>query len=130
MSARLVFSMFAALALTGLAAGGAHAEGARTKAVTDFTIRSEASGASPTSQAKSLKWDTRKGRWGVTLNLEQPDTRDMQWNDVQAGAYFRVTPSLRIGGAVALGDKPAPGYKKLAPEEAAPRVRLETAFKF
>ncbi len=54
----------------------------------------------------------------------------MQWTDVQAGAYFRVTPSLRVGGAVALGEQEAPAYKKSQPVETAPRVRLETAFKF
>ena len=93
------------------------------------SVRSEASAVSPQG-TKSLKWDTRKGRWGVSLNLDQRAERDMQLNDVQAGAYFRVTPSLRVGGAVALGEKEAPTYKKTEPVDSAPRVRLETAFKF
>ncbi len=41
-----------------------------------------------------------------------------------------MTPSLRVGGAVALGEKETPMYKKTEPQEGAPRVRLETAFKF
>ncbi|HEX5379267.1 MAG TPA: hypothetical protein VFW47_11865 [Phenylobacterium sp.] len=106
----------------------AHAE--TPKAVTDFTVRADAS-AGATQGAKSLKWDARKGRWGVTLNLDQPVERDAQLNDIQAGAYFRLTPSLRIGGAVALGEQPvSPLYKKTRPQDTAPRVRLETAFKF
>lgn len=121
---RTAISLIGAAFLAG-AASMAHAETAKT--VTDFTVRSEP--AQPA--AKSLKWDARKGRWGVTLNLDQPAERDAQLNDIQAGAYFRVTPSLRIGGAVALGDTPvAPLYKKTQPQDGAPRVRLETAFKF
>lgn len=126
---RTVISLIGAAFLAGVASM-AHAETAKT--VTDFTIRSEASSTvgAPVA-AKSLKWDARKGRWGVTLNLDQPTGRDAQLNDIQAGAYFRLTPSLRIGGAVALGDTPAaPLYKKTQPQEGAPRVRLETAFKF
>ena len=113
-------------ALLASGASVAHAQTA-TKA-TDFTVRSESSAA--TSQGtKTLKWTTGKGRWGVSLNLDQRGERDTQWNDVQAGAYFRVTPSLRVGGAVALGDKETPSYKKTEPQDSAPRVRLETAFK-
>lgn len=124
MSKRLVISLIGA-ALLASGASSAHAQ--TTKKATDFTVRSETS-AGP--QGKSLKWDTRKGRWGVSLNVDQRAERDTQWNDVQAGAYFRVTPSLRVGGAVALGEKETPSFKKTEPQESAPRVRLETAFRF
>lgn len=127
MNNRMAISLIGA-ALLASAASMAHAESAKT--VTDFTVRAEPTVGAPAA-AKSLKWDARKGRWGVTLNLDQPAERDAQLNDIQAGAYFRLTPSLRIGGAVALGDTPAaPLYKKTQPQDGAPRVRLETAFKF
>jgi len=127
MSNRVVISLIGAALLAG-AASVAHADPA--KRTTDFTVRADAT-TNAASGAKSLKWDARKGRWGVTLNLDQPSYRDADLNDIQAGAYFRVTPSLRIGGAVALGEQPvSPAYKKTEPPEAAPRVRLETAFKF
>lgn len=125
MSKRLVISLIGA-ALLASGASAAHAQ--TTKKATDFTVRSETS-AGPQGN-KSLKWDTRKGRWGVSLNVDQRAERDTQWNDVQAGAYFRVTPSLRVGGAVALGEKETPSFKKTEPQESAPRVRLETAFRF
>lgn len=111
-------------ALIASVGSGAHAQTA--KRATDFTVRAE-----PTVTAhegKSLKFDTRKGRWGVTLGLEQRTEQGVELKDVQAGAYFRVTPSLRVGGAVALGDDDT--YKKVEPKGPAPRVRLETAFKF
>jgi hypothetical protein len=96
----------------------------------DFTVRSETSQVGA-SALKSLKWDARKGRWGVTLNLDQSDARPTSNNDVQAGAYYRITPSIRVGGAVAFGDEGVkPGPKKIGAEEGRPRVRLESSFKF
>ena len=128
MSIRNLMSLLGATALIGAAASTAHAETAKGKPI-DLSVRSEALAQS--TPGKALKWDARKGRWGVTFNLDQPDSRDVQWNDVQAGAYYRITPSLRVGGAVALGEKDvAREYKKTRPEASQPRVRLETAFKF
>ena len=121
------------MALVGAAlisSAGSMAHAQTTKKTTDFTVRNETLTLATPQAAKALKFDARKGRWGVTLNLQQPDGRDAQWNDVQAGAYFRVTPSLRVGGAVALGEKETPMYKKTEPQDGVPRVRLETAFKF
>jgi hypothetical protein len=127
---RVLSILIGAAALVAATATGASAQVAKAAKPYDFTFRNEASALSPQGTAKSLKWDTRKGRWGVTLNLDQPSERDMNPNDVQAGAYFRVTPSLRVGGAVALGEEEAPAYKKTQPTEGAPRVRLESTFKF
>jgi hypothetical protein len=121
--------LVAATALLGAACGAA-AQAADKPQRFDFTVHSESSPV-PSSGLKSLKWDARKGRWGVTLNLEQPDARPSSLNDVQAGAYYHITPSLRVGGAVALGDEQlTPGPKKIGSEEAQPRVRLESSFKF
>ena len=113
--------------LLSAAGGVAQAADQRGKAM-DFTVRPDVSAI---AQSRSLKWDAGKGRWGVTLNLEQTDTRESTWNDASAGAYYRVTPSLRVGGAVSVGDQPLANVpKKLNPNEGQPRVRLETAFKF
>ena len=80
---------------------------------------------------RSLQWDD-KSRWGLKLDMNQPVGRDMELRDVQAGAYYRVTPSLRVGGAVTLGDgftgQPSDGSAPIQAQ--APRVRLETSFKF
>lgn len=127
MSARLTAALMTAAVLGG-AAGAAQAAGpAKTM---DFTVRAEPAAGFATG-AKTLKWDARRGRWGVTLDLQQQDTREATWGDVQAGAYYRITPSLRVGGAVAFGDQAfAPAPKTLAPGEGQPRVRLDTQFKF
>jgi hypothetical protein len=104
----------------------------------DFTVKSDFS--NPASIApfnpqqgpkKSLKFDDKKGKWGLKLDLDQPVGRNMEMQDVQAGAYYSVTPSIRVGGAVALGDQnPALAARKNEIQEPAPRVKLETAFKF
>jgi hypothetical protein len=115
-------------ALACAAGGGAHA--ADKGRPIDFSVRSESYQVGSTA-LKSLKWDARKGRWGLTLNLDQTDARPATGNDVQAGAYYRITPSLRVGGAVAFGnERVQPGPKKIGSEEAQPRVRLESSFNF
>ncbi|MFL5298212.1 MAG: NtrZ family periplasmic regulatory protein [Phenylobacterium sp.] len=128
--ARPLIGLSLAIALVAASAGAARAADAKPAAKPlDFTVRTEASAVSP--QAQVTKWDAAKGKWGVTLNLQQPDTRASNWNDIQAGAYYRITPSLRVGGAVAFGDQqPLLGPKPAAPEAGQPRVQLETKFKF
>lgn len=123
MSKRAVAFVVGAAALFG--STFAHAQTAKPKGM-DFTVRSEAL----PQGGKTLKWGMQNGRWGVSLDLDQPTGRDVQLNDVQAGAFFSVTPSLRVGGAVALGEKEEPAFKKTQPTETTPRVRLETALKF
>jgi hypothetical protein len=135
MSVRGLASLIAVTVLLSTAGGVAHAadpkSDAKSKAI-DFTMQSTASPVATTTPGpRTLKLDARKGRWGLMVNMEQPDSRASTWNDVQAGAYYRITPSLRVGGAVAMGDQQLQtGPHKLTPDEGQPRVRLETAFKF
>jgi len=125
--ARQLSVLVAAVALCAGATGAARAADA-PKAI-DFSLRSER--INPVVGGQTLKWDARRGRWGLTLNLDQPNARPSTLNDVQAGAYYRITPSLRVGGSVALGEQQLQGQRnKILPDEGQPRVRLETAFKF
>lgn len=131
----------AALILTGSATiASAQVSGAqvKTRAPTpDFSVKSDFTANpkgvqfGPQDPKKTLQWDAKKGRWGLKLDMDQPVGREMELKDVEAGAYFKLTPSIRVGGAVALGDNnPALAARKAEPVEPAPRVRLETAFKF
>lgn len=123
--------LVATTALLGAACGAAQAAPVQTSAAKpmDFTVRAETSPIAPGTQ--TLKWDAAKGRWGVTFNLRQPDTRETTLNDIQAGAYYKITPALRVGGAFAFGDQQVvPGPKPGAPDNGQPRVQLETKFKF
>ena len=78
---------------------------------------------------RSVQWNAAS-RWGLKLDMDQPVNRDMDWKDVQAGAYFRLTPQLRVGGSVGLGSPLVAAPQKLLPQDAAPRVHVETAFQF
>ena len=94
----------------------------------DFTVRAE---TSPLAPGQVLKWDAAKGKWGVILNLQQPETRETTLNDIQAGAYYKITPALRVGGSFSFGSQPVtPGPKPNTPDNTQPRVQLETKFKF
>jgi hypothetical protein len=105
--------MLTTLALAG-AAGFAHAE----------TVQ-------PAGTSQPLHWD-QKGHWSLRLESSQPSFgRDLQGRDVQAGAYYHISPSLRVGGAVSFSNGPAQTDRTdLPPQEQAPRVKLETNFKF
>jgi len=74
-----------------------------------------------------------KGKWGVKFDVNQPETAPSGLNDIDAGAFYTLTPSLRVGGTLGFGEKSDP----LKPEpnnqlqnKKQPRVRLETTFKF
>jgi len=78
---------------------------------------------------RTLQWDD-KGRWSLTMDMSEPAGRTMQLRDVQAGAYYHVTPSLKFGGAFSLGDAPVTPDRNSLPQAQAPKVKLETRFKF
>lgn len=93
----------------------------------DFNLRDSQFGS--LNGRRTLVWDAKKGRWGLMLDINPRAGVDAQARDVEAGAFFRVTPQLRVGGAVGVGPQLAPA-RKPGDNEEAPRVRLETAFKF
>ncbi|HEX6859454.1 MAG TPA: hypothetical protein VF138_04535 [Caulobacteraceae bacterium] len=112
----------------------AHAETAKSRtaaaqaAAEAFTVRGDFNAQAAAAQPnKILQWDTKKGRWGLKLDL---GSKADQWKDVEAGAFFRITPSLRVGGALGLENTKDAPVTKRDQEEAAPKVRLEGAFKF
>lgn len=127
MSVGRIGAMIAVAALLSAGAGGAHAadKGKRI----DFTVKSEPAAAAP-GAGRVQMYDASKGRFGVTLGVRQSDARESTLNDVQAGAYFRITPSLRVGGSVALGEQELTPRANQARPADAPKVRLESTFKF
>jgi hypothetical protein len=127
MTARRISFVIAAAAL--LSAAGFGASAAEKGKAVDFTVKSEPLTAA-SDGGRALKWDASKGRFGFTLNIQQPRERPAVANDVQAGAYFRITPTLRVGGAVALGDQELKLLPNAARPAAAPKLTLQTAFKF
>ena len=117
-------------AAVSLACGGTAfaAQSAQTEAVRSTSFTSEAPWSVPAPH-NQLQWDS-KGRWGLRLDMNRPTVREPDWKDVQAGAYFKVTPSLRVGAGVSLGDPQNNTGNPVTQTPAPPRVHLETAFKF
>jgi len=112
------------LAGAGLSAAQA-AEPVHNRVGNDFTNEAPWSAQAP---RKQLQWDS-KGRWGLRLDMNQPSNREADLKDLQAGAFFRITPSLQVGGSVGFGDRFAQP-QRVTPQDATPRVHLETAFRF
>ena len=126
MTARAKVFRAATAALLWGVCSGARAETVQSQNPSAFTVGGPASNAA----RKSLQWDA-SGKWTLNLDMDQPVGRDLDLKDVSAGAFFHITPSMRIGGSVGLGDKFAEP-DKIVPQDTsdAPRVRLETKFKF
>lgn len=122
MMAAVVFAMAGA-------AGVVHAAGSSDlfSGSDDFTPQPNQVGPRPPH--RTLQWNSRTGRWGINLEMNQPQDRDVQWNDARIGLNYRVAPGLRTGVGVSLGPEQVPDGR-LNPDGAAPRVRLESSFKF
>ncbi|MGA9658186.1 MAG: NtrZ family periplasmic regulatory protein [Asticcacaulis sp.] len=76
-----------------------------------------------------------QGKWGVKFDVNQPETSPAGANDIDAGAYYRLTPSLRVGGTLGFGEKtdnlkPEATRNATQGNKSQPRVRLETTFSF
>ncbi len=129
--ARLLLAVTATVALLG-AAGVTRADSFRGQPVVEtdnlagVTLDQGQWGPQPVHH--SLQWD-KKG-WTLKLEMTEPVGRDVQARDVQIGAYYHITPRLHIGGAVAFGSTPSTPDRSNLPQTQAPRVRLETNFKF
>ena len=113
---KLSTAIVAALVLTGTgvaaqAQAPVNVSGKKPSSTTTFT--SQPSGVSqdpmaPAGVRKTLQWDDKTGRWGLRLDLDQPGSRDAKLKEAEVGAFYRVTPSLRVGGAVGLTQTPSP----------------------
>ncbi|MET4684178.1 NtrZ family periplasmic regulatory protein [Brevundimonas faecalis] len=126
----LTAAIVGALALAGTA-GEAVAQSRRAPAVSLTEAQASTSNLQPAPQRRGLRWN-ESGRWGLNFNLNQPVGRETDWGDVEAGAYYRLSPRLRVGAAANLASPEADPARaaESSDRRAQPRVRLETIFKF
>jgi hypothetical protein len=118
---------FALLAMADAASAQTTTSRARAPAVS----LSEAQAARSAAPAQSRLRFTERGRWGLDLNLSQPVGRESNLGDVEAGAYYRVNPRLRVGATAGLAEPEAdPARAPQTDRRAAPRFRLESIFRF
>ena len=117
-----------ALAAASLAAAAQAAPADSFPQSNDFTPQPYKIGPQPPH--RNLQWDARTNRWGLDLEMAQPSDRDVQWGDTRIGVHYRLAPGLKTGLGVTLGHEQTPDGRQLYSTEPAPRVRLETTFKF
>lgn len=78
---------------------------------------------------RTLRW-TDRGRWSLNFNLDQPVGREPSAGDVQAGAYYRLRPNVRVGATADLAERERDPARGPDSERPAPRIRLESIFRF
>ena len=125
-------AVLAVLALSGALASVAHADPLAAADPSKTTLTNQWS--APLAQHKTFEWDAAKSRWGLKVDVDQQPGLGADWKSVQAGAFFKVTPSLRVGAGVSLSDSQNPtstsSGNALAQPPAPPRVHLEAGWKF
>lgn len=127
--------LLSAATLMGVAdTAAAQSAGARSRAPAVSLAEAQAAQAAqrgnPPPARRGLRWyDT--GRWGLNFSTNPPVGRDTQWGDVEAGAYYSVTPRLSVGAAAGLArPEQDPARAPADDSRTQPRIRLESIFKF
>lgn len=128
----IIAGLAASLALAGAAADAtAQSRSGRAPQVSmSDAAAARAAGNQAQPQRRGLRLND-SGRWGIDFSLSQPQGRDAQWGDVEAGAYYRVTPRLQVGASAGLTEPPVdPARPAQDSSRSQPRVRLESIFRF
>lgn len=119
------------LAMADVASAQAAGSSARARAPAVSLTDAQAARAAAAQPGSSRLRFTERGRWGLDLNLSQPVGRESNLGDVEAGAYYRVNPRLRVGAAAGLAEPESdPARAPQTDRRAAPRFRLESIFRF
>ena len=127
----VIAGLAAGLTLLAVAdAASAQTAAARSRAPAVTLSEAQAARAAATPSQSRLRF-TERGRWGLDLNLSQPVGRESNLGDVEAGAYYRVNPRLRVGATAGLAEPEAdPARPPQTDRRTAPRFRLESIFRF
>lgn len=121
----------ALLAVADVASAQSTTAPARARAPALTLSEAQAARAAAAQPGSSRLRFTERGRWGLDLNLSQPVGRESNLGDVEAGAYYRVNPRLRVGATAGLAEPESdPARAPQTDRRAAPRFRLESIFRF
>ena len=125
-SAKLT-AVLATLALSGALATAAHADPVTADQLKSLADRNQ---WAPLAQHRTFEWEAGKSPFGLKFDVEQQPGATSEYKNVQAGAFFKVTPQFRVGAGVSLSDQPNSTAYPQAQQPAPPKVHLETTFKF
>ncbi len=82
------------------------------------------------SQSFNLAW-VKGERWSVSVDLTSRDVRSpLAREEVSAGADFRITPRLSIGGELRIGSDEIETTNQWQEQQIEAGIRLRSAFKF
>ncbi|MCF6329581.1 MAG: hypothetical protein L3J02_07270 [Henriciella sp.] len=82
------------------------------------------------SKSFNLAW-VKGDRWSVSLDLTSRDARSpLPREEMSAGADFRITPRLSVGGELRIGADELDGTNQLQEQQVEAGIRLRSAFKF
>jgi hypothetical protein len=128
----VIFGLVAGLTLLASAdVATAQAAASQSRAPALTLTEAQAARAAAAQPGSSRLRFTERGRWGLDLNLSQPVGRERNLGDLEAGAYYRVNPRLRVGAAAGLAEPETdPARAPQTDRRAAPRFRLESIFRF
>lgn len=125
----VIAGLVAGLGLVAVADAAA-AQTATSRGRAPSVSLSEANAARTATPSQSRMRFTERGRWGLDLNMSQPVGREDSLGDVEAGAYYRVNPRLRVGAAAGLAETERDPARAPQTERPAARFRLESIFRF
>jgi hypothetical protein len=118
---------FAAVVATADVASAQSTQRSRAPAV---SLNDAATAQRAQQPRRNLRWNDN-GRWSLDLNLNQPVGRETDWGDVEAGAYYSLSPRLSVGAAAGLArPETDPARAVESDRRAQSRVRLESIFRF
>lgn len=83
------------------------------------------------SKEVRLAW-VKGDKWHLSVDLtSRPDDSPLPREEMRAGAEFRITPRISVGGTLSLGANELDGaLNELQDEEIETGIRLRSAFKF
>ncbi len=83
------------------------------------------------SKEVRLAW-VKGDKWQLSVDLtSRPDDSPLPREEMRAGAEFRITPRIRVGGTLSVGANELNGaFDQLQDEAVETGIRLRSAFKF
>ncbi len=82
------------------------------------------------SRSFNLAW-VKGDRWSVNLDIISRDARSpLPQDEMSAGADFRITPRLSVGGELRIGSDELDATNPLQDQQVEAGIRLRSAFKF
>jgi hypothetical protein len=137
-AAVLAAGFVAALPAQAQVAGATSTPNERAPWYERFTFGTEASRSDvPRARPRSEVRVSPQSRWGVSFGVQEEPTgpamrsRQRERTGTTAGAFFEVTPRVRVGGQVVVPNQAEDeAWRASEPRRRQPGLKVESAFRF